>query len=63
MIQQEIVKTTPGSNGKFLCIHSTGPGLLPSDFHHFLSISNALGGTNLPSIDTCENWLCEFFCQ
>ena len=37
------------------------PDLAPSDYHLFLSMVNALGGTNLASLEACENWLSEFF--
>ena len=37
------------------------PDLAPSDYHLFLSMANALGGTNLASLEACENWLSEFF--
>ena len=35
--------------------------LAPSDYHLFLSMANGLGGTNLASLEACENWLSEFF--
>ena len=31
------------------------PDLAPSDYHLFLSMANALGGTNLASLEVCEN--------
>uniref|UniRef100_A0A0K2UG07 Histonelysine Nmethyltransferase SETMARlike [Ceratitis capitata] n=1 Tax=Lepeophtheirus salmonis TaxID=72036 RepID=A0A0K2UG07_LEPSM len=37
------------------------PDLAPSDYHLFLPMANALGGTNLASIEACENWLSQFF--
>ena len=37
------------------------PDLAPSDYHPFLSMANALGDTNLASLEAGENWLSEFF--
>ena len=37
------------------------PDLAPSDYHLFLSMANGLGGTNLASLEACENWLPAFF--
>ena len=33
----------------------------PYNYHLFLSMVNALSGTNLASIEACENKLSEFF--
>uniref|UniRef100_A0A0K2TXH9 Uncharacterized protein n=1 Tax=Lepeophtheirus salmonis TaxID=72036 RepID=A0A0K2TXH9_LEPSM len=37
------------------------PDLAPSDYYICLYMTNALGVTNLASIQGCENWFFNFF--
>ncbi|CAK9827516.1 Mariner Mos1 transposase [Anthophora retusa] len=39
------------------------PDLAPTDFHVFRSLQNALNGINLPDMQSCQNFLNDFFSQ